>query len=101
MVPSNITAMEFIKYYSDGASKEEYHLQFLKLIDRLEKVMEETAQDSRRVEILEEQVGFARDLVTNLQEQAVTSFKEARKNSKEWHLANFVINEIENSYFEL
>lgn len=101
MIPSNITVKEFIKYYAESASKEEITKQFERLVDELDEARRQLQSNERRQESVEEQLMFARDLVTNINEQVSFSHKEARKNTKEWHLANYIACEIENSYFEL
>jgi hypothetical protein len=101
MIPSNTTITEFAKYYIANATREEIEARFFQLLDELETLKAREAGYGRVEEMLREQIGFARDLVTNIQEQAVLSVKEARKNSKEWNLANYIVCEIETSYFEL
>lgn len=100
-IPSNLTVREFAHYFIASASREEIEQQFYKLLDELELARSQCLANDRLEEVLREQISFAKCLVTSIQDQAVANHKTARKNSKEWNLANFVINEIENSYFEL
>lgn len=101
MIPSNTTNKEFARYYIATAERSDIQNRFEELMEELEELKRNQAFFDKTEEVLREQLGFARDLVTNLQEQANISYKEARKNSREWNLANFVICEIEDSYFEL
>lgn len=101
MIPSNATVKEFAKYYIANATTQEIEEQFYKLLDELEEARAQLLSKEKRQEVLEEQLSFARDLVTNINEQAVISRKEARKNSKEWGLANYIVCQVEESYFEI
>jgi predicted nucleic acid-binding Zn-ribbon protein len=101
MIPSNTTNKEFARYYIATAERSDIQNRFEELMEELESLKREVASFDKTEETLREQISFARELVTNINEQAVLSVKEARKNSKEWNLANFIVCEIENSYFEL
>ena len=100
-IPSNISTKEFVKYYAASATTEEITNQFYRLIDELEELKDKERQFDRIEEMLREQIGFAKDLLVEMQYSFNTALAETRKNSPVFNLVKSLETKIENSYFEL